>query len=134
LSKLEKLAMDKHSSLLRNFVNYGRKKFYNIGHGSNCVSKSFIIRITLSFVVVDEISSRRNVKLTKRRVTFTMFFIRASSAIFLLVSQINHLSFRRHNSQHNDTQLMTLSITPFSITTFSIMTLRITTFSTQHNN
>ncbi len=23
--------MDKHSSLLRTFVNYGRKKFYNIG-------------------------------------------------------------------------------------------------------
>jgi len=25
------LARDKHSSLLRTFVNYGRKKFYNIG-------------------------------------------------------------------------------------------------------
>jgi hypothetical protein len=30
-TKLERLAMDKHSSLLRTFVNYGRKKFYNIG-------------------------------------------------------------------------------------------------------
>jgi hypothetical protein len=68
LSKLEKLAMDKHSSLLRNFVNYGRKKFYNNGHRSNCVNKSFIIRITLSFVVVDEMSSRRNVKSTKCQV------------------------------------------------------------------
>ncbi len=28
---LEELAKDKHSSLLRKFVNYGRKKFYNIG-------------------------------------------------------------------------------------------------------
>ncbi len=28
---LERLALDKHSSLLRKFVNYGRKKFYNIG-------------------------------------------------------------------------------------------------------
>jgi hypothetical protein len=26
----EKLAKDKRSSLLRTFVNYGRKKFYNI--------------------------------------------------------------------------------------------------------
>ncbi len=28
---LEKLAMGKHSSLLPKFVNYGRKKLYNIG-------------------------------------------------------------------------------------------------------
>ncbi len=28
---LERLARDKHSSLLRKFVNYGQKKFYNIG-------------------------------------------------------------------------------------------------------
>ncbi len=30
LTKLEKLAWDKHSSLLRQFVNYDCKKFYNI--------------------------------------------------------------------------------------------------------
>ncbi len=29
--QLEKLAKDKHSSLLQKFVNYGQKKFYNIG-------------------------------------------------------------------------------------------------------
>ncbi len=29
-TKLERLARDKHSSLLRKFVNYGNKKFYNI--------------------------------------------------------------------------------------------------------
>ncbi len=28
---LERPAKDKHSSLLRKFLNYGRKKFYNIG-------------------------------------------------------------------------------------------------------
>jgi hypothetical protein len=28
---LERSARDKHSSLLRKFVNYRRKKFYNIG-------------------------------------------------------------------------------------------------------
>jgi hypothetical protein len=28
---LDKLANDESSSLLRNFVNYGQKKFYNIG-------------------------------------------------------------------------------------------------------
>jgi hypothetical protein len=30
-TKLERLARYKHSSLLRKFVTYGRKKFYNIG-------------------------------------------------------------------------------------------------------
>ncbi len=30
-TRLENLARDKHSSLLRNFINYGRKKFYSIG-------------------------------------------------------------------------------------------------------
>ncbi len=28
---LERLAIDKHARLLRKLVNYGRKKFYNIG-------------------------------------------------------------------------------------------------------
>ena len=30
-TRLERLATDKHSSLLRKFVNYGHKKFYSIG-------------------------------------------------------------------------------------------------------
>jgi hypothetical protein len=30
---LEKLAIDKHSSLLQKFVNYGQKGFYNMGPG-----------------------------------------------------------------------------------------------------
>jgi hypothetical protein len=30
---LKKLVRDKRSSSIRNFVNYGRKKFYNIGLG-----------------------------------------------------------------------------------------------------
>ncbi len=29
-TKLERLARNKHSSLLRKFINYGHKKFYNI--------------------------------------------------------------------------------------------------------
>jgi hypothetical protein len=36
---LEGLARDQHSSLLRTLVNYGRKKFYNIGPRN--VQKSF---------------------------------------------------------------------------------------------
>jgi hypothetical protein len=31
--RLERLARDKHSSLLRKYVNYGRKKFYSTGLG-----------------------------------------------------------------------------------------------------
>jgi hypothetical protein len=30
-TRLERLARDKHSSLLRRFINYDRKQFYNIG-------------------------------------------------------------------------------------------------------
>ena len=30
-TKVERLVRDKHSSLLRTFVNYGHKKFYNFG-------------------------------------------------------------------------------------------------------
>ncbi len=33
-TRLESLARGKHSNLLRTFVNYGRKKFYNIGPSS----------------------------------------------------------------------------------------------------
>jgi hypothetical protein len=33
LTRLERLARDKHSSLLRKSVNYGRKKFYSTGPG-----------------------------------------------------------------------------------------------------
>ncbi len=31
IRRLERLARDKHSSLLRKLVNYGQKKFYTIG-------------------------------------------------------------------------------------------------------
>ncbi len=34
-TRLEKPARDKRSSLLRTFVNYARKKFYNIGPSAN---------------------------------------------------------------------------------------------------
>ncbi len=40
-TKLERLAMYKHSSLLQTLVNYGRKKFYNIGPWTQCC-KTFI--------------------------------------------------------------------------------------------
>ncbi len=39
-TSLERLATDKHSSLLRTFVNYVRKKFYNIGHRMSVKSGS----------------------------------------------------------------------------------------------
>ncbi len=34
-ARLEKLASDKHTGLLRKFVNYGRKKFYYMGPGKS---------------------------------------------------------------------------------------------------
>ncbi len=45
-TRLERLVRDKHSSLLRKFVNYDRKEFYNIGprwqHGSQKSFTTFI--------------------------------------------------------------------------------------------
>ncbi len=35
-NRLERLGKDKHSSLVRKFVNYGRKKFYSIGPSDLC--------------------------------------------------------------------------------------------------
>ncbi len=40
-TRLERLARDKHSSLSRKFVNYGRKKFYRIGPGDFVVKPSW---------------------------------------------------------------------------------------------
>jgi hypothetical protein len=35
LTRMDVLATDEHSSLLQTFINYDRKKFYNIGHSSD---------------------------------------------------------------------------------------------------
>jgi hypothetical protein len=35
-TRLEKLARDKHSSLVQKFVNYEQKKFYDIGPWGQC--------------------------------------------------------------------------------------------------
>jgi hypothetical protein len=41
---LERLARDKHSSLLRTFVNYGHKKFYKIGSRQNLAKIEIYIK------------------------------------------------------------------------------------------
>jgi hypothetical protein len=45
-SKLERLTKDKHSRLLRTFMNYGRKKFCNI------IPTSRLQSVTLGFYVI----------------------------------------------------------------------------------
>ncbi len=42
-TKLERSARDKHSSLLRTFVKYNHKKFYNIGPRCQCYKTFFSI-------------------------------------------------------------------------------------------
>jgi hypothetical protein len=54
-SMLERLSMDKHSSLLRKFLNHGQKKFYNIGP---CLSVSEIFD-----VICCEISEEKGKKI-----------------------------------------------------------------------
>jgi hypothetical protein len=43
--RLERLARDKHSSLLRKYINYGHKKFYNIGPCLISADREFFIEI-----------------------------------------------------------------------------------------
>ncbi len=40
---MRKLTKDKHSSLLRKFVNYGQEKFYNTGPGTRLAPKAWKI-------------------------------------------------------------------------------------------
>ncbi len=49
-SMLERLAKDKHSSLLQTFVNNGRKMFSNIGARAQCYKTTFV-RNLLIFVI-----------------------------------------------------------------------------------
>jgi hypothetical protein len=42
LTWLKRLARDKHNSLLQTFVNYSRKKFYNIGPRFHIVKLMFV--------------------------------------------------------------------------------------------
>ncbi len=51
-SRLERLARDKHSSLLRTFVNYGRKKFYNVDPMGPNVIKLFTVVIYRHSMVI----------------------------------------------------------------------------------
>jgi hypothetical protein len=56
---MEKPAMDKHSSLLRKCVNYGRNFFYKIGHragllgfvGTTALNKTTLNKMTFSITV-----------------------------------------------------------------------------------
>jgi hypothetical protein len=49
-TRLERFTKDKHSSLVQKFVNYGRKKFYNIGLGGE-TCKTFYGRNLRIFVI-----------------------------------------------------------------------------------
>ncbi len=50
LTRLEKLASDKHFSLLQTFVNYGREKFYNIEPNLTCLKLRYERRLELLVV------------------------------------------------------------------------------------
>jgi hypothetical protein len=52
-TRLERLNRSKYSSLLLKFVTYGRKKFYNIGPGSNVIKMSVIYGFSRSAEAFD---------------------------------------------------------------------------------
>ncbi len=49
-NRLEKLSKDKNSSLLHKLVNYGHRKFHNIGSWAQCY-KTFFVRKLRIFVI-----------------------------------------------------------------------------------
>ncbi len=51
-TRLEWIARDKHSSLLQKFVNYGQKKFHNIGPRRQCYKPFCFVADTYTRVVV----------------------------------------------------------------------------------
>ncbi len=59
LNRLENLASDKHSSLLRKLVNYGKKTFYNIGPKMESVTgekRSSLLRKFQAFVTLTSVA------------------------------------------------------------------------------
>jgi hypothetical protein len=55
--RLERLARDKHSTLLQKFVNYSHKKFYRIGSGGNkaTVTKFYSLNFSYFFLLDDKL-------------------------------------------------------------------------------
>jgi hypothetical protein len=58
-TRLERLARDKHSSLLQKFVTYGRKKFYNIVPRCRCHKPVFSSSLTLLQNKLEGLSMKR---------------------------------------------------------------------------
>ncbi len=54
--RLEKLTMDKRSSLLRKFVNHGRKKFYNFGLRVDCTLKGKLLALSANIQTRAEVT------------------------------------------------------------------------------
>ncbi len=49
-TRLERFARNKHSSLLRKSVNYGQKKFYNIGPWAQCYKTFYVLNLRMFLV------------------------------------------------------------------------------------
>ncbi len=57
-TRLERPARDQHSSLLRTFVNYGRKKVYNTEPWGQCYKTFFVRDLQISVLSQSVIQSR----------------------------------------------------------------------------
>jgi hypothetical protein len=64
-TRLERLARDKHSSLLRKFVNYNCKKFYNIGPRLQEIVVTMSTAKMMAPHAVPEQNQNKNVLMTK---------------------------------------------------------------------
>jgi len=85
---MEMIASDKHSSLLRTFVNYGHKKFYNIGPWFVC------IRVSIEFYSNNDIIFKRIIEAFKYEFFLKTSFILEINGRYDLIDKPTVLTLR----------------------------------------
>ncbi len=114
-TRLERSASDKNSSLLRKFVNYGRKKFYNIGPRWLGWSPVTVV-LQLKLRMIPDAPTK-----------YWRQPLGAGNDSLVNASTFNIIALRITTFSIMTLRIMTLSIITHSIITHSIMTLSIRT-------
>ncbi len=124
--KLESHVSDKHSSLLRKLVNYGRKKFHNIGpRSADSNFQQTLPRCRCQFAVAAfcrQSNAQSSFQIRQRRRGNDVF-----NDVFL--SDTTHYNDTGIKALSATFSITTLNITTLNIMTLNIMTLNITTLN-----
>jgi hypothetical protein len=119
LTRLEKLARNKHSSLLQTFVNHGQKSFITLGPGQMLPSIGQINLFRFLFQKLERIRTYvRPLGWSARCQSHKAFFLHHWQQVKIIGKEWGPTTLG----------IMTFSIMAFSIMAFSIMTLSIVTF------